>query len=326
MLAERKISENIWNDTDSIIITNYDKYDREIDSVILSNKQTIPQEDTIPDEENETPAISYIMPQNKSLRAMSVKNTEFRGRQNEGSRGPKLRFENKIKYKSRSRSNKKFSSTNRKPTNFNRTNGCLSNRELTVSLNQNHQPKIWANMSSNFRFEAQAKALRAHKPPLGDPQMRTLNIERVKWDVSGSFQDIAQREKSYNSLVKASLKLKKLASTHKRKDDSKSNSMVGWPSTSVTGSIKAADITSETVSQTSVSTSHIPKPHNKMSIKEKLQGTKRTRIYLNKWKTNVKPTNDMNNNAENQSNIGEGFVREIFGGGSFIKYLKQADQ
>ena len=105
LIGERKRLNTYNTKTDSIIITQYDEDNKEIDTVVIKNKWQSPIEDTnIPDEDNKETASSYVLPPKQYNRSISVKNDEKSRRPKRSSWGPKLHFENKIVHKSRSRS------------------------------------------------------------------------------------------------------------------------------------------------------------------------------------------------------------------------------
>lgn len=103
------------SETNSIVITNFDKNDIEISQVVLHCDPTVPTDDTIPNEDFNENVSAYVLPEKQiSIRKLSVnrQNTDRdrqdtdRGRQAGQSCGPKLRFDNKIECKSRSQSKK----------------------------------------------------------------------------------------------------------------------------------------------------------------------------------------------------------------------------
>lgn len=214
MLAERKILENWKGKSDSIVITNYDKNGKEIDTVVLSNKTVDNNDDTIPDEDNDGTASSYVLPQKQiCIRKMSESRLEPRGRQEESSRGPKLKFDNKIESKSRSKSTR-----NRKPqtsriNNFNRVVFTANDKGAIMNINENYQPKIWSNFTQDSFNQNRANDLMKCKPPLARTHASTINIERVRCDTAQASSKHNTSQNSYNSLVEASIKLKKIAST-----------------------------------------------------------------------------------------------------------------
>ena len=198
---------DLWkSQTDSIIITNFDKNNKEINKVIINTNQIIPVDDSIPNEDFNEKASSYVLPDKQIwMRTLSISRPEAtqRGRQAGHSWGPKLNFENRIEWKSRSRSKRAIIPNNWRSNKFARESEIASE---TYKIQGKHQPKILANQCAN-QTNPLASKIKIQKPPLWNSQINPININKVNYSSRVPVEQW-KRTSSYQSLVVASEKLK----------------------------------------------------------------------------------------------------------------------
>lgn len=256
----------------------------------------------------------------------------MRGRDQSGSKGPKVKF-NKLEGKSKSKSKRphkpRASITHRS------TKGINLFREPEFNLT-NHKPKIIQRHSPYTKFRNKAKELNRHKPPLSNAHPRPVNIERVKYKASNNLKASNSRQKSYNSLIQASEKLKQVATVlknrpvqHSASKYSFQNSYSGLMQDSAAKeALTAYDVCSPTSSIVSVS--HTSKPFTRIGSE------KRVSAYYNKpsrWEepkhranTEICTESDTNtrNLYRNEAKTEVSFIKSVVGGDSFVKYLQSS--
>ena len=195
----------IKSQTDSIAITNFDQDNNQINQVEMQPDPFISTDDTIPNEDFNEKVSAYVLPEKQiSIRKLSVNRQESeRGRQAGQSCGPKLRFDNKIEWKSRSQSKRAIIPNNWRSNKFDR---CLNIDAEKYNFQAKHQPKICANQLIN-QMNIQPSKIKIQKPPLCNAPINSVNINRISYS-SRAPVDQWKRTSSYQSLVLASEKLK----------------------------------------------------------------------------------------------------------------------
>jgi len=306
--------------------------------LVVNNVSISPTEENIPDEDNQKVASSYILPPKQYIRSISVKNEQKRGREKGTSWGPKLKFDNKIEHKSRSRSKMAFDTlppSGRKG--YSKWSHTTLKKGLTFAMNEFHKPKIWSNYSSTIREKI-------------DTLKYNSTIQEDSSYVNFGKAKKSYRKAAYNSLVESTLKIKKIASTIKKKIDNR-KALEIISNSKNESFLKNTEQDTRFTSNTSscINISHGPQSYNRHKILNSNNKSKKKVLRDNnlsgyKAHEKIRVLKSKNKNSELQlgttklknqtsrNNLSivpknwEGFITSIHGGGSFIKYLAQSEK
>ena len=166
-----------------------------MDKPIIERKTMTPCEEAIPDEKWDDNRIS--------VHKMSVGRKESKNKQE--SRGPRIRFDNYIASKSRSRSKYKYISKTRNSEKFKNQCKYLKEKATLTYCDKSNTVKTSRNMK--YRPSIQSSI---SKPPLSYTKSKPFNIGRVKYYGS---KDQNVLSSAYNSLMRASNCMKVFATT-----------------------------------------------------------------------------------------------------------------
>ena len=283
----------IWNQIQlwSPTMTNMT---RKLTLSLWNKGSTSPREDIIPEENNMKTASSYILPPKQYIRSISVRKECQRGRKQESSYGPKLRFKNKIEHKSRSKSKTQHKlPPSGRIRNFNWKPKISITKQNTFSAYNYQNPRINSNYYSSIKSQ----------------------LEKLqKFHSSSIIKD--NKKINYNSLAECTNRMKNIFNNEAKfwnKNIMKENN-------SETGaymnfSEESNNFSAKTVS--GINFSHVPKPCKRMNSMKPL--TKKIAQTGPRYKI-------MNRNKLNQTlKTDEGFIESINGNDSFLKYLEQTE-